>query len=154
MEEFKIKEIHYDENKDLIITTEDGKVFKFICPESGETDTKKKRKRYRYIASGECHISDPISDFRLLSKQALSDVNDHCIRIELPDYIKLTKYEWNDYSTTKSNIKIGNLNPKAMYLSYGDWIIDEDLTEMWKKGKIQPCNFYVYIKEKLKNRED
>lgn len=154
MEEFKIKEIHYNENKDLIITTEDDKVFKFVYPESREINTKKKRKRYRYIASGECHISDPISNFRLLSKQALSLVIDHCIRIELPDYIKLTKYEWNDYSTTQSNIKIGNLNPKAMYLSYGDWKIDEDLTEMWKEEKIQPYKFYVYINEKLKNRED
>lgn len=154
MEEFKIKEIHYDKNKDLIITTEDDKEFKFIWPESRETNVKKKRKRYRYIACGLCSISDPISDFRLLAGNVISDVSYNCIRIEIPEDMELEKYDCDSYSTTQSNIKIGDLNPKAMYLSYGDWKIDEDLTEMWKKGKIQPCKFYVYIEEKLKNRED
>lgn len=150
MEEFKIKEMRYDENNDLIITTEDDKVFKFVYPESREIDTKKKRKRYRYIVAGLCSPSDPVNKFSLLSKQVLAASYDHCIRIELPDDIKLIKYNWDDYSSTKSDMKIEDMNPKAMYLKYGGWRIDEKLTELWVEGKIQPNGFCSYIK----NRED
>jgi len=113
-----------------------------------------KRKRYRYIGCGLCDIDNPIRYFRLLGGNQISSMSiSTFIRIEIPDDMELEKYSYDNYSTVQSEIKLRDLNPKVVYYNRKrhKYMIHENLTEIWAKGEIQPCDFFKYIdKEEYK----
>lgn len=101
----------------------------------------KKRKRYRYIFSGDVNPEDKLSDFRLFAAGSAMAWLPFatCIRVEIPENVELWKYPTDSYSTALSSIAIKELNP----IVYNRCLHCEDseLTESWLEGKIQLHDF-------------
>ena len=106
----------------------------------------KKRKRYRYIFCGVVNPEDKLSNFRLIAAGSAMAWLPFatCIRVEIPENVELWKYPTDSYSTSPTDISIKDLNP----IVYNRCLHCEDpkLTEMWLEGKIQPYEFYLYMK--------
>lgn len=94
-------------------------------------------KRYRYIGCGQTKVEDCIRYYRLLSNR--NYMGGSCIRVEIPDDMKLEKYSCDSYSTTEDERLIKDLNPCAMIYRNGKWIICNELLKYpmheWYKYK-------------------
>lgn len=113
---------------------------------------KKKRKRYRYIISGICSVSDPITEFKLFAANQI--FWSECIRVEIPEDIKAEPSSFFGlYFENHNNVKVGDLNPKVIYQGRSKWIVDEKLTKLWKQGDIKPCDFWEYIEKREEDKK-
>lgn len=97
-------------------------------------------KRYRYILNGTASPNEPLSDYRLIANNMISnDIT--AIRITLPDEVELTKYACDPYSTTDSNIKLKDLDPVVICKINNKFITSNILTKQWLLGSIKPYEF-------------
>ena len=103
--------------------------------------------KYRYITTGLASPDDRLSDFSLISGREMGGFSDF-IRIEVPDDIKLEKWSCDPYSTTDSDTLLKDLNPKVAVRFNGKIKTDEELTDLWLKGKIEPHQFYENLESR------
>ena len=103
-------------------------------------------KRYRYITCGVVSPDDLVSDFRLIGPSNLTPGSDG-IRIELPDDMKLEKWNSDSYSTTNDRRTIKELNPAVMIRINGKLVHHKELEKEWLDGKVQPHEFNEWVTE-------
>ncbi|MEE3344639.1 MAG: hypothetical protein VZS44_11135 [Bacilli bacterium] len=101
-------------------------------------------KYFRYILCGVCNPTDPLSDYRLIGNNQIGQSAD-MIRVEIPDNVELQKWSCDSYSTTDSKVRIKDLNPKVLIRINGKLHINEELTEEWLNGNIEPCDFCSWL---------
>ena len=103
--------------------------------------------KYRYISTGLASPDDRLSDFSLISGREMGGFSDF-IRIEVPDDIKLERWNCDLYSTTDSDVLLGDLNPKVAARFNGKIKTDKELTDLWLEGKIEPHQFYENLESR------
>ena len=107
-----------------------------------------RRPIYRYITCGIVNPDDPINIYRLIAGNKIADSGD-CIRVRIPDDMKLTKWSCDSYSGTTDTRTLNELGYDVLVKINGKWIVRNDL-----KG-IQPHAIYeVMDKEGLHPFED
>ena len=90
--------------------------------------------KHRYIFCGVVTGADKISDYRLISKCTKYSLG-HCIRVNIPDDLKLYHYPGDGYSTTDDNRTLDQLGYDVIIFYKGKWRIFNDLKQY------QPCHW-------------
>ncbi len=94
--------------------------------------------RHRYIFCGVVHGTDKISDFRLISKVTKYSLGG-CVRVNIPDDLKLNHFNSDSYSTTSDPRTLNELGWDC-YIHYeGKW-----RKFNWLK-KVQPHNWFLAL---------
>lgn len=95
-------------------------------------------KRYRYILNGVALGGDGICDFRLIAGNNIkpSYNGEVAIRVNIPDDLKLTKYNCDPYSTTEDRRTLDELGYDVLiwYKKDRKWIVHNQF-----KGT-RPCD--------------
>lgn len=98
--------------------------------------------KYRYITSGIVNMTDPVSIFRLIGTTNMG--GSMCaIRIEIPDDMKLEKWDCDPYSTTSDPRTIAELHPVACIRKNGRMCKGPD-----ELIRIQPHEWHNYLLDK------
>ena len=82
--------------------------------------------KYAYILSGIIDPDDPIKYYRLLSGNNMCDTS-HCIRIRIPDDMKLTKLSCDTYHKTEDKRSLNDIGYDVLVKFNGRWKVRNDL---------------------------
>lgn len=103
-----------------------------------------KRKRYRYILTGNVYPDDPVCHFRLVAATNLRSVSTYeMIRITIPDDMELSKLSCDAYSTTDDPRLLRELEATPLVKVNGVW---KEFKDLWPK--YPPSDWYRVLRKR------